>query len=318
MGLFSKKGKLVEIEVPLEEGFTILPDHDPARLTESNSSRAARLAEESAKVNGEKLLKAVFGPDYQEEDFAKVNSKQEVKAEEKELEKEPEKEEEPILSNSSFIKYPFKEESVVESKIESELESEKAEDIKYEPVSVTLINATNDDVYVLADGKMKKLDRVLSPWILNGVGKQERNALQLTFEGKNKVRHANIGWAERGAESISSGATVNLPPIIDGVLYLVEPEILIQFMEREDFVTVALYGSQFNKKNKKLNRLFYISAVTRTPYDYWHPAMPDVTRELWEDAKDEEAEASLENNSDLESLSQVSESVLDTIPDVMP
>ena len=270
-----------EVAEPLfEEGFTILADHDPDRLTETNSSIASRLADEASAEVGKILLNRIFGAPQGTEDSVKPFPP--LQAEENN------KGADSPLSHSSFLKYPFTEDSLVEPGIVLGLPFSLKNAMTQGHVPITLINATDEAVYVLASGKMKKLKQISSPLILEGVRKRNESAVQLTFKGKKKVRYADIAWTE-GDISVTSGCTINLPPMIEGVIYLVEPEILLQFIKREDFVAAGLYGSQFNKKNKKLKLRFrfYLSAITRTPYDFWDTTMQDITEQLFDDTEDE-------------------------------
>ena len=133
------------------------------------------------------------------------------------------------------------------------------------PRDVVLVNASRETLHVLEGKRVSKLLRVPEPEAILAPGKTVRGVLR-------DAKGGLYDWVEEHEVPM----VTNVPPRIDKVLYIVEPEVLGQFPHREDFVSVAMYTlypvekKSEKKKGKKgkvaVKYKSVVSALTRSPY----------------------------------------------------
>lgn len=137
-----------------------------------------------------------------------------------------------------------------------------------------LINATGRPVYVLVNDKPKALPTAPTPELIGH--REELGEIEISVLSKKGKIKGTTTLQLDGADSPSF--IINDPERIDGVLYLVEPDILSAFPHREDFVAPSRYtfaGDLFMGKwdrdnadgisDAEIDKLMPLMSVTKHP-----------------------------------------------------
>jgi len=136
------------------------------------------------------------------------------------------------------------------------------------PDKVFLLNATDSDVWIRDGKKKQKLPRVTPVTLLSSPSREDVVTLDVGDVNDDKFA-ASVEFYS-GVQNL--GILEGLPPEMAGVLYLVDPETIVEFPWRVDFVAPAIWGIRFKKAKKgkkkgKRERMFSVLiGVTRTPW----------------------------------------------------
>lgn len=146
---------------------------------------------------------------------------------------------------------------------------------------VRLINALprTETVYLeTPEGDMRALPRIDPPALLQTHAREDEIILAVECPSGETIELSQFDTAR-------AIGTLGLPPEEDGVLYLVESEVMAQFPHRTDFVTPALWS--FGTRNILRSRRSapwrdyrVLVAVTRQP---WAVADSDTPKLNFED-----------------------------------
>ena len=113
-----------------------------------------------------------------------------------------------------------------------------------------LVNALpRREVYVLVDGKPRKLPRVNPPTFVDDA--RNVGAVTVAVQGKPGKKLQTVSLVIQGKTPESHPFIIEDLPRLDGVLYLVEPEMIALFPERTDFVMPATYTMWYPQKFEK-------------------------------------------------------------------
>lgn len=105
-------------------------------------------------------------------------------------------------------------------------------------VPVRLVNCRHKAVFVRVDGERVELPRVPRPVIIDAVDTDPAG-------GPSEVLQVAAGDGVT-ALRVSSGqvsGTLGMPDPVDGVLFLVDPEVLLRFPDRNDLVVADTYSA---------------------------------------------------------------------------
>lgn len=140
-----------------------------------------------------------------------------------------------------------------------------------EPAAVRLVNATGEPVFVLVAGKPVRLEQTDVPVLLQFHPHKHGYPWPVTVVDGGPV--AEMDFLPDAQEI----GILSCPPRRDGVVYLVAPDILLQFPDRDDFVTAALFQSVKPRKDGKVakpgRRRWVLIGVTRQA---WATTGPDT------------------------------------------
>ena len=144
---------------------------------------------------------------------------------------------------------------------------------------VLLINASREKVHVRVGGRRRKLRRIGEPCLLS-VPDTEGCTAWPVLARSGRAAHAAEIWMY--GESAFLG-TLHEPEVVEGVCYLVEPEVLAEFPHRTDFVTAAMWQlderSLKRRKGRGKDRIKVRSilvGVTRSPLVVGGPDTPTM------------------------------------------
>jgi len=150
---------------------------------------------------------------------------------------------------------------------------------------VHLINASGEKVHVLVDGRRRQLPRISEPCLLSVPDTAGSVAWPVLARPGPTGAPAEVRMY---GESAVLG-TLHEPPVVDGVRYLVEPEVLAEFPHRTDFVTAAMWqldvralkrrtgkstGKSKGKSRGRLKVRAILVGVTRSPLVVGGPNTP--------------------------------------------
>jgi hypothetical protein len=98
---------------------------------------------------------------------------------------------------------------------------------------VRLVNCTLEPVHVRINGERVALPQLPAATIVDSTVDRHADTLNITVDGEHSttvsVRDGDVGL------------TIGLPPVTDGVVYLVDAETLLRSPHRDDFVTGDSY-----------------------------------------------------------------------------
>lgn len=125
-----------------------------------------------------------------------------------------------------------------------------------------LVNCLEHEIYINTHAGLVSLPRLARPELLHAPGESE--TIQLEVPG-DKHLSSEIDYY--------SGITVfgasNVPPVVDGFLYIVPLPTLFLFPDREDFVIATLWEVGAFKDNDfhSPEMVHILSGITRTPFN---------------------------------------------------
>lgn len=125
---------------------------------------------------------------------------------------------------------------------------------------VTLINCLDHPVFVHTVSGLVKLDELYPPHLLT-IPDGDHKFL-ITVPGDSTLTTEMHSY-----DGVKIYGGLDIPPVVDGVLYLVSVTTLLEFPERSDFVAPAMWAlpSEY-LKDDKTEFLQVLSGITRHPF----------------------------------------------------
>lgn len=158
-----------------------------------------------------------------------------------------------------------------------------------------LVNCLEHDVYINTHEGLVSLPRLARPELLHAPGESEQLSLGVPGDKhlSSEVEYYN--------GIVVFGAT-NVPPVLEGILYIVPLTTLLQFPDREDFVIANLWevGSfNYSEGSENSEMVHILNGITRSPFNVTSvKGIEEITNTSFFEEIDDEDEAADEQGKD--------------------
>jgi hypothetical protein len=137
-----------------------------------------------------------------------------------------------------------------------------------------LVNCLEHDIYINTHAGLVSLPRLARPELLHSPGESE--IISLGVPGDKHLSSE----VECYSGIVVYGAT-NVPPVLDGMIYIVPLPTLFQFPEREDFMIANLWeigSSNYIEGTEFVELVHILNGITRAPFNVTSvKGMEDIT-----------------------------------------
>jgi hypothetical protein len=151
-----------------------------------------------------------------------------------------------------------------------------------------LVNCLEHDIYINTHAGLVSLPQLARPELLHAPGESEKLSLGVPGDKhlSSEVDYYN-GIIVFGAN--------NVPPVLDGIIYIVPLSTLFQFPDREDFVIANLWevGSfNYSEGSEHSEMVHILNGVTRSPFNITSvKGIEEITNTAFFDEIDEAEDA---------------------------